>query len=384
MEYGKLRQKLGAADADDCTDPDGTPRNASMTIDELRNCTEVALAALFSTWTQLRSIVAHHETTLNKRWLKKTVDQRTKILLSAWPEIPEQHSPNFDMLRRTKFWTLRLGRSFKAAVDRAVRFPHINLEDLLQSDRLLRMISSRSRETPSKFTNADRNSIKFGLRIGVLRPEHVPGYNIDLYGDESTYGHIINQCKNPLEFFRFPLGLQPEAGEGLMIVQIQRDTIHFLVRCCTVLLHDLCLDGLEALDPQPLCSQTARLTHSHTTEIISLAADALEAPYNVPKVYAFERLQSFVEARLCEAQDHLLLLKEDPGYFAEQMSERIRGISESVFIHGHHLKQDLSQEGYDMAIGVMLVHAYDDLFFWDTFSRTVGEVGALSAKYATE
>ena len=347
-----------------------------MTIDELRNCTEMTLAALFSAWTQLRSIVAHYETTLSKRWLKKTVDQRKKILLSAWPEIPEYHRPNLDMLRRVKFWNLRLGRSFRAAADRAARFPHINLEDLLQSDRLLRMISSRCREPPSKFTNADRNSIQFGLRIGIFRPEFVAGYNIDLCCDDATYGHIIDRSKDPDDFFRFPLGVRPEAGEGLMVMQIQRDILQFLIRCSAVLLHDLCLDGLEALDPQPSCSQTS--------QTVSLGADALEAPYNVPNVYAFERLQSFVEARFLEAQDHLLLLKEDPSYFAEQMLEQISGTKESMIIHRYHLKQPLSLRGYDKGISVMLVDAYDDLFFWDTILRNVGELETLSAKYKTE
>ena len=355
-----------------------------MTIEELRMSTEKVLSALFSAWTQLRSIVAHHEASLNKRWLKKTADQRKKILLSAWPEMPEKHRLHFDMLRRKSLWKLKLGRSFEAAEDRAARFSNINLEDLLQSDRLLRMISSRCREHPSKFTNADRNSIQLGLRMKILRPEYVAGYNIDLYSDETNYGHIIDRCEDPEDFFKFPIGLKPDAGDGLMITQIQRDILQFLVRCSAVLLHDLCLDRLEALDPQPSCSQTLLLTNKGATEITSLGTYTLEAPYNVPDTYAFERLRSFVEARFCEAQDHLLLLKEDPGYFAEQMLERISGATESVIIRRHHLKKNLSQTGYDLAIAVMLVHAYDDLFFWDIILRTVRELEILSVKHTTE
>ena len=355
-----------------------------MTIEELRSSAELALATLLSAWTQLRSIVAYHETTLNKRWLKKTVDQRKNVLLSAWPEIPEKTPPEFDMLRRKKTWKLKLGRSFETAEDRAARFPHINLEDLLHSDRLLRMISSRCREHPSKFTNTDRNSIEFGMRIGCLRPEHVLGYNIDLHGYETTYGHITAWAQDPKGFFKYVLGLQPEAGVGLMITQIQRDILQFLVRCSTILLHDICLDDLEALDPKPSCSQTSLSTNNHISETMSLAADALEAPYNVPDTYAFERLQSFADARFCEAQDHLLLLREDPGYFVEQILEQISETKEFVVIHRHQLKQKLSQWGYDKAIASMLLQAYDDLFFWDTILRTVGELRAQSARYTTE
>ena len=183
------------------------------------------------------------------------------------------------------------------------------------------------------------------MRIGCLRPEHVLGYNIDLHDVETTYGHITAWAQDPKGFFKYVLGLQPEAGVGLIIMQIQRAILQFLVRCSTILLHDICLDGLEALDPKPSCSQTSLSTNNHICETISLAADALEAPYNVPNMYAFERLQSFAEARFCEAQDHLLLLKEDPGYFAEQMLEQISETKESVVIHRHHLQQKLSQSG---------------------------------------
>lgn len=42
---------------------------------------------IFSDWTTLRQITDRHQATIQKRWAKKTKNQRTQILLSAWPNM---------------------------------------------------------------------------------------------------------------------------------------------------------------------------------------------------------------------------------------------------------------------------------------------------------
>ena len=53
----------------------------------------------------------------------------------------------------------------------------------------------------------------------------------------------------------------------------------------------------------------------------SLTSLALEAPYRVPDQYDFARLHISISAKCVEVEDHLWMLREDPAYFAETLTE---------------------------------------------------------------
>jgi hypothetical protein len=48
-----------------------------------------------------------------------------------------------------------------------------------------------------------------------------------------------------------------------------------------------------------------------------------EAPYRVPRHLDFNALQGLISTKLSEAEDHIWQLREDPGYFAENIKDEI-------------------------------------------------------------
>lgn len=49
---------------------------------------------------KLNSIILRHEALIRQRWMRKTVAQRRKILLAAWPDMPKHHRPDSDVVSR--------------------------------------------------------------------------------------------------------------------------------------------------------------------------------------------------------------------------------------------------------------------------------------------
>ena len=56
---------------------------------------------IFEYWNKLHGILNQYEPVLQRRWIKKTHKQRTKVLLAAWgPDMATTHRPDFQALRR--------------------------------------------------------------------------------------------------------------------------------------------------------------------------------------------------------------------------------------------------------------------------------------------
>src|SRR5436190_24345999 len=65
---------------------------------------------IFEHWNRLHEILERHEGVLIKRWMKKSKEQRKKILLSAWPGMSASHRPDFQALK-TESEQQRLSRT---------------------------------------------------------------------------------------------------------------------------------------------------------------------------------------------------------------------------------------------------------------------------------
>jgi hypothetical protein len=50
----------------------------------------------------LQEILQRHEATIQKRWIKKSNQQRKTILLGAWPNMAAKHRPDIEIFRRTR------------------------------------------------------------------------------------------------------------------------------------------------------------------------------------------------------------------------------------------------------------------------------------------
>jgi hypothetical protein len=139
--------------------PSSYPTPAEVRQEAFELSTEV-----LSNWTTLQKILDRHEGTLRKRWMKKTKAQRREILLTAWPDIPSTHRPDFQAFRKEPHQKGPQGTKFK----NAYLWPYITVEDLVQAKSLLLFLNSRGRNPPSKFAHADFEASNLGRVSGAI------------------------------------------------------------------------------------------------------------------------------------------------------------------------------------------------------------------------
>ena len=108
-------------------------------------CTKYAVL-VFKGYTRLRMIVKRFDRIIEKRWLKKSLDQRRKILLQAWLSMLASHRPDLGAVRTP-------GKTRQTTRPRvsAHLWPYVVQEDLLQGPLLPLYIRSRGQNFPDLF-----------------------------------------------------------------------------------------------------------------------------------------------------------------------------------------------------------------------------------------
>ena len=91
-EYYKM---MGAADP-------SVFRPTFIPFAEFQRQTKEYSRQIFAHWNRLHDILDHHEDQLRKRWIKKSREQRTRILTNTWPNMPATHRPDFSLQRDSK------------------------------------------------------------------------------------------------------------------------------------------------------------------------------------------------------------------------------------------------------------------------------------------
>lgn len=115
-------------------------------------------------------------------------------------------------------------------------------------------------------------------------------------------------------------------GEGLQVLEIQERIYPFLIRCCELILHDLKSEGslldekYQILEQAPITSIQA-LPSNDGNILAALSTISQEAPYRLPAQLDLERLKGIFAAKRSAAGDHLWAMREDPGYFAEEIKD---------------------------------------------------------------
>ncbi|KAL8854457.1 MAG: hypothetical protein Q9221_000728 [Calogaya cf. arnoldii] len=232
----------------------GHKRHDTMTVDEATTCSQQKLNALFGTWLVLRAIMGRHESTLNKRWLKKTVIHRKAILYEVANEVaqdlPPMHRPDLAILRNKH----SARKTDFAGKVMAMRFPQFNIEDLSQPKPLLLMFDSRSRNFPSLFANTDLKTLQVGIKTLRFVPRYIRGYTMYLNGQHTweTYGRIVSWEEDPNAITKYWQGVAPDPGLGILILDNQRTVLHFLASYCLNILHDIPLDDLFKQSPNSI------------------------------------------------------------------------------------------------------------------------------------
>ena len=357
------------------------PRPPSFpTANKVRKEARERSEKIFADWTTLHRILERHEQLIRKRWMKKTRDQRKKVLATAWPNMSPTHRPDFQALQRESPQQRSSGTKFKDAF----WWPYINLEDLSTSKLLLLFLSSRGRHLPEAFAHADYDAAHIGMTSLAIQSPFLNEHTMFLRGQTTpkTYGQLVAWDDDDEAFDLMNTGIGFHPGYGLQVLQTQQEILRFLVKCCTVILQDLPLDSLTSNDVPVQPEQPLVLRDE--SEWRSLAAMAIEAPYGVPALLDFKNLQAIVAGKRSASMDHIWALREDPGYFADVVGDYSEHRQETLLdVDGKRhpvLKRPLF---WDRVLGNVIVEAYGGFLTWDVMYQQTTNLIQLSDKYSS-
>ncbi|KAG0004385.1 hypothetical protein BGZ79_009456 [Entomortierella chlamydospora] len=349
------------------------PKPSSFpTPDEVRKEAHERVTKIFKDWTLLNHIVQRHETMIQKRWLKKTREQRKNILLRAWPKMSVSHRPDMEAFLREKQ---------KSTVFReAYLWPHINQEDLLKPKLLLIFLNARARNFPSAFSAADHESFRFATTSGKVTAAFLNEYTMMFTGRNTpeSYGQLYSWDENDdaASWLFSQRGVHP--GYGLQILEVQERIYHFLLECCFQILHEMPRESL-AIDDSPIESEPPALwcglsrCHRYNGSISSTASLDLA------------RLQNLVAAMRSAIEDHICSLREDPSYFADTMLDMKEHRQETLPDtkgREHSLMRPYpSKRFWDRVAGNVVAEAYQFFELWNNLHSLIGRVMSLKQKY---
>ncbi|KAG0272108.1 hypothetical protein BGZ95_012158 [Linnemannia exigua] len=355
------------------------PKPSSFpTPDEVCREARKRVTKIFKDWTLLNHIVQRQETTIQKRWLKKTREQRKNILLSAWPNMSASHRPDMAAFFREKS---RSATAFREAY----LWPHVNQEDLLKPKLFLIFLNARARNFPSAFSAADLQSFRFANTSGKVTAAFLNEYTVMFTGRNTpeTYGQVYSwdDHTDAASWLFSNRGVHP--GYGLQILEVQERVYHFLLECCLQILHDMPRESLM-VDDSPIESEPPALSIDEGRSN-SLAAVAAMTPYRLPASLDLTRLQGLVAAKRSAMEDHIWSLREDPSYFADSvldMKEHRQELLPDTKGRQHSLmKPHPSKRFWDrVAVGVVS-EAYFYLEIWNDLHSQIGKVMFLQQKY---
>lgn len=319
--------------------------------------------SIFTNYNTLSRILARHELTIHRRWLKKNHAQRLKILLQAWPNMATVHLPDFQAFRReVKGREVKAGRKIHTRFRDHYMWPYINQDDLCKPNPLLLLLNARGRNLPGVFAAGDLEAMCLGTRLRALQPAYLREYVMIMDGPlgEEDYGGLVS--RNLKSDWMEGDQKQISPGKGLLILEAQDGLLGFLVRCCKQILQDIPAAEVFS-DRFPLVDEPHLKADTEVNGFNSLAIMVAEAPYRIPAKLDFDRLILIFSARASAAKDHLLALREDPGYFSEYVHEMKEHCPEIIKDMSGHTPFDDGQDAqryWAISISAVLCEAYAD------------------------
>ncbi|KAF9329977.1 hypothetical protein BG006_007034 [Podila minutissima] len=332
---------------------------------------------IFDDWTLLNHIIQRHEATIQKRWLKKSRDQRRNTLLHAWPNMPKMHRPDMEAYfgERTSMPTTNPD---------VYLWPDINQEDLLKPKMMLIFLNARARHYPSVFAAADYTSFRFAKTSGKAMPGFINEHTMMFTGRNTpeTYGQLYSweEHEDAFDWLNSCRGFN--GGEGLQILKVQERVYRFLVECC---LHILQVTRNSVMaDNSPVEPELPALSISDGPTL-SLADISAITPYSMPAKLDLGRLRDLIAAKRSAAEDHMWSLREDPGYFADtilEMKEHRQELLLDIYGRQHSLVRTyLSKEFWNRVNHKVILEANGYLEIWDTLLSQIDQLISLRRKY---
>ncbi|KAI1139329.1 hypothetical protein F5Y05DRAFT_424959 [Hypoxylon sp. FL0543] len=361
------------------------PKFKAQSLASVRHEAKETSTNIFTSYHMLHEIIIRHEATIRKRWAKKTKQQRLKILLSAWPGMAPMHRPDVEAFRKEASRPSNTRTQYRDHF----MWPYINQEDLCQPKTLPLLLSARGRHTPSEFAGADMAAMHFGVETDAVVLVFLSGYIMILNGatNAQEYGKLVSYDDNPDAFVWMYTRKQYLPGEGLLILEAQERLLAFLLKCCKQILHDIPADTLTT-DAFNIQLEPPWQPERSSGGFNYLAVMAAEAPYRVPAHLNLERIEALLDARTSAAEDHIWALREDPSYFAAQLSEakehRLEILME-IYSHIHPtLKPGRGNLFWARGISGVVSSSYLQLEVFDELRRQARGLQRLQRKYQAE
>ncbi|KAH7075133.1 hypothetical protein FB567DRAFT_453048 [Paraphoma chrysanthemicola] len=324
---------------------------------------------------RLANIVAQHEDTIRKRWIKKTQAQKKEILLKALPGMAPMHRPDIDdvLHQCCPYNRHPNGIAYHA-------YPYINQEDLLKPKSLLMLLNARGRHLPHKFAYLD---CELGP-LGQIRPMLLEKttFTLDFI---DTYGGIVEHESEQDAQQSIDKGLTMHPAHGWQILMVHWVILDFLTRCCMDILHDMPLESVLRTDPSPLPSEPPALSDNNEL-YSSLEVATREASYQVPARLDLGRLRGLVSACRSSAEDHIWSLREDPGYFAEVVTENREHRQELLRGQDGRIAHTTRNERplMNKVLRSVITDAYAELYTWEEVERRITQLHQMSLDYADQ
>lgn len=264
--------------------------------------------------------------------------------------------------------------------------PYINQEDLLKPRTLLLLLNAGGGHPPTDFAGADYEAMHLGCITQNLMPIFLNEYTMMLNGAHGPleYGKVVSWDDDEDAFNEYTNRMQFMPGEGLIVLEAQKLVMDFLVIFCNKMLHDIPTETLLT-DEYPVQPEPPFRTDEQTSGFGSMAVMALEAPYRAPARVDFERICDSLGAKVAAAEDHIWQLRENPGYFMEQMHdlmEHRQEILKDTNGKEHPARSPRFQNVFwTRILGNLIVNSYFELETFTELHRQALQLRELHLKY---
>ncbi|KAI4113982.1 MAG: hypothetical protein LQ338_008082 [Usnochroma carphineum] len=356
----------------------------TLNLPGVRDETKKRVDSIFAERRRLVHLLSLHAEAVHKRWQKKSIEQRKKVLLTAWPSMPDTHRPDIHNWNEYE----APDKVPEARKDDFV-WPHINSDDLSRPAPLLLMMYSRAKYSPDAFVSQDFDSMSLGMNSAVLLPGYLKGWTTLFLGQNTTktYGQLRSWSQQPESKELMELGFGLPAGEAVLLLRLQETILRFLCRCIElILLPDVSLPKAQEASEEEMSKMLASLDHWQLKLVTTDPLQAsLETPYRPPLELDFNRMTALLYAKHKESLEHLWYVREDPGYFYDGLLE----YSEHQFEHlhdtngRHHPELESPRFWTGMTFNFTL-NACGDPFPWSLAKERLAHIVELHNKYGEE
>ncbi|TDL23089.1 hypothetical protein BD410DRAFT_189208 [Rickenella mellea] len=299
------------------------------------------------------------------------------MLLEIEPGLPTSHAPEMEYFRNKsiKFKDLKDYRN-------VFLFPFANLEDLSWNNgiQFLSLLHHRAHNFPSEFAQFDQDTLRFGIDSGGIRSLEAPNCSMLGFGGRDTYGKVvrweepIGDARDAPDAFELESvwGEAMPLADGIPVLEAQRKLISLLLRVVSGILYDQDLGTLPSPLPAMLPPEIPLVGSSF--EYLSVARSNTLRAYLEPSGYSFAQLEDIANSRYDLAVNHLIDLRTDPTYLAEQLND-----------YAVHRIEHLNAGGapdamiHNRASRFLVGDTYSDIIFWHVMKELLAEASEIQA-----